>query len=421
MLEVKGKNGLAKIFTDIIDEQTIAQVIGILNSPITEGAQVRIMPDCHAGAGCVVGTTMTLTKKVCPNIVGVDIGCGMLVLKFGKIDIDLNAFDKACHMIASGFDVNDYSNDNVKLFNQNEKFLKQLKCYENLKDKVRLANSLGSLGGGNHFIELNKDEEDNIYLVIHTGSRNLGLQVAKYYQSVAEESLNSCRKEREELINSLKRQGREKEIQEALKNFSSSKPKISKDMAYLEDKDLEDYAFDMEITTKFASKNREQLAKNILQNYVELSCDKTLHKYINNLFQNEDCFETIHNYINFEDKIIRKGSISAHKGEKVIIPINMRDGSLIAIGKGNSDYNYSAPHGAGRIMSRSEARNLINLEEYKDSMKDIFSSTVNLSTIDEAPFAYKPIESILENIKDTVDVIKIIKPIYNFKASDIEE
>ena len=418
MLEVKGKNGSAKIFTDLVDEQTISQVIDILNSPITEGAQVRIMPDCHAGAGCVVGTTMTLTNKVCPNIVGCDVGCGMLVLNLGKINIDLKAFDEACHKIASGFDVNDYSNNNVRLFNEIEKFLQELTCYNNLSNKTRLANSLGSLGGGNHFIELDKDEKNNIYLVIHSGSRNLGLQVAKYHQKRAEEDLFSGRKEREQLINSLKQQGRQKDIQKELEKFELAKPKISKDMAYLEGENLDNYIKDMKIATKFAFQNREQLAKNILKHYIDISGDKTLNKYLNNLYQNEDCFQTIHNYINFKDNIIRKGAISAQLGEKVIIPINMRDGSLIAIGKGNPDYNFSAPHGAGRIMSRSAARELIDLDEYKDSMKEIYSSTVNISTIDEAPFAYKPIESILENIKDTVDVIKIIKPIYNFKASE---
>lgn len=418
MLELRGKNGTSKVFTDIVDDATISQVIGIMNAPITENSKVRIMPDCHAGSGCVIGTTMELGDKVCPNIVGVDIGCGMLVAKLGKIEIDLPKFDAVCHTVPSGNVVNDdYLYWKETPLKDADSWMKKLKCYDSLHDVGRLCCSLGSLGGGNHFIELDKDDDGNVYLVIHSGSRNLGLQVATYYQKLAIKKLHDNRAETGALITKLKSEGREKEIETELKKLKEKNPAIPDEMAYLEGSDRQDYLDDMKLCQVFAEWSRKMMAKKIIESYFG---QKIQYKdnYINCGKNKLEFFQTIHNYINFDDYILRKGAVSAAKGETLIIPMNMRDGSLICVGKGNDDWNQSAPHGAGRIMSRAEAKQLLNIEEYEDSMKGIYSTTVNKSTIDEAPMVYKPMESIIENVKDTVDIINIIKPIYNFKAAE---
>ena len=394
-----------KIFTNNIEQSAKEQIDLLLEQDAFKDCKVRIMPDVHAGAGCVIGFTGNLGDKVIPNIVGVDIGCGMLYVELGNIDLDLEKLDNIIReYIPSGMNVH---KEEVKHYAFTE-----LYCYKELKNKDGwLEKSLGSLGGGNHFIEIDIDDENNKYLVIHTGSRNLGKQVCEIYQ---EKAIKYCsyekemKAEKEHIIREYKEQGREKEIQQALIEINkkySGKTKLPKDLCYLEGKLREQYLHDMKLCQEFAYLNREWI-------YGEIVAKMGLALCV------EDYFQCIHNYINFEDNIVRKGAISARKGEKVIIPMNMRDGCIIAVGKGNPDWNYSAPHGAGRTMSRNIARNTISMGDYKDSMKGIYTTSVNEDTIDESPFAYKPMEEILEHIKDTVTVEKIIKPIYNFKASE---
>lgn len=393
-----------KIFTKNIEEQAINQINELLKQEAFEKSKVRIMPDVHAGKGCVIGFTGNLGEKVIPNIVGVDIGCGMLCVELGNIDLDLERLDKIIReYVPSGMNVHE---------NQRYKFLEleQLYCYKLLKNKDNwLEKSMGTLGGGNHFIEIDVDEDDNKYLVIHTGSRNLGKQVAEIYQ---EKAIKYCSYEdemkeaKQKLIKEYKALGKEKDIQNKLIEISKKyegKTKLPKDLCYLEGKLREDYLHDMKICQEFARRNRREIAF-VIMSKMNLDC-------IN-------YFETIHNYISFEDNIVRKGAISAKKGEKVLIPMNMRDGCIIGIGKGNDDWNCSAPHGAGRIMSRMKAKETFNLDEYKESMKNIYTTSVNENTIDEAPFVYKPMQEIIDNISDTVDIIKAIKPIYNFKANE---
>lgn len=393
-----------KIFTKNIEEQAINQINELLKQETFKNSKVRIMPDVHAGKGCVIGFTGNLGEKVIPNIVGVDIGCGMLCVELGNIDLNLERLDKIIReYVPSGMNVHE---------NQRYKFLEleQLYCYKLLKNKDNwLEKSMGTLGGGNHFIEIDIDENDNKYLVIHTGSRNLGKQVAEIYQ---EKAIKYCsyedelKEEKQKIIKEYKVSGKEKDIQNKLIEISkkyAGKTKLPKDLCYLEGKLREDYLHDMKICQEFAVENRKEIAFIIMS---KMNLD-----YI-------DCFETIHNYISFEDNIVRKGAISAKKGEMVLIPMNMRDGCIIGIGKGNDDWNCSAPHGAGRIMSRMQAKETFNLDEYKESMKNIYTTSVNENTIDEAPFVYKPMQEIIDNIGDTVGIIKIIKPIYNFKANE---
>lgn len=391
-----------KIFTKNIEEQAINQINELLKQEAFKNSKVRIMPDVHAGKGCVIGFTGNLGEKVIPNIVGVDIGCGMLCVELGNIDLNLERLDKIIREYVP-------SGRNIHKFVKMPFFIGNLKCYKELKEIDWLNNSLGTLGGGNHFIEIDVDEKDNKYLVIHTGSRNLGKQVAEIYQ---EKAIKYCsyedemREEKQKIIKEYKVLGKEKDIQNKLIEISKKhegKTKLPKDLCYLEGKLREDYLHDMKICQEFAVENRKEIAFIIMS---KMNLD-----YI-------DCFETIHNYISFEDNIVRKGAISAKKGEMVLIPMNMRDGCIIGIGKGNDDWNCSAPHGAGRIMSRIQAKETFNLDEYKESMKNIYTTSVNENTIDEAPFVYKPMQEIIDNIGDTVDIIKIIKPIYNFKANE---
>jgi RNA-splicing ligase RtcB len=393
MMELKGKYNIAKVFTDNIDDKAISQIIDLCNQEFVKDSKIKIMPDTHAGAGCTIGTTMTIQDKIVPNLVGVDIGCGMLCVKLKEKDIDLEKLDNVIqNYIPSGFNVR----ENVHKFIKNID-INKLKCKSFLNIE-RAELSLGTLGGGNHFIEINKDLQNNKYLVIHSGSRYLGKQVAEHYQNIAIKKLSNSN-EKEKIIKELKLQGREKEIQTALKKF---KPMvIRKELAYLQNEDFKDYIHDMKIVQEYAKYNRHAIANEILR--------------LMDLNMIEE-FTTIHNYIDTENMILRKGAISAKENEKVIIPINMRDGSIIAFGKGNEDWNYSAPHGAGRLFSRSKAKENITMEEFTESMNGIYSTSVNQSTIDESPMAYKSKEEILENIKDTVDVIEVIKPIYNFKA-----
>lgn len=394
-----------KVFTKNIEEEAIKQINELLEQEAFKDSKVRIMPDVHAGKGCVIGFTGNLGDKVIPNIVGVDIGCGMLCVELGQADIDLKELDKVIHnYIPSGMNVNE---EIYEYFD-----ISRLLCHKELKNKDEwLEKSLCSLGGGNHFIELDIDKDDNKYLVIHTGSRNLGKQVAELYQ---EKAIKYCsyekemKEEREKIIKEYKDQGKEKEIQQSLIEVNKKyegKTKLPKDLCYLEGKLREDYLHDMKICQEFASKNRELIATKIINKL-------GLYLFI------ENHFETIHNYIDFEDNIIRKGSIKADKGKQVIIPMNMRDGCIIGIGKGNDDWNQSAPHGAGRIMSRMKAKMELSLKDFEENMKDVYTTSVCDETLDESPMVYKPMQEIIDNIKDTVDVIKIIKPIYNFKAKD---
>ena len=409
MTDINYKNYLEnkydlKIFTNNIEHECLNQIENLLQLNVFKDCKVRIMPDTPAGKGCVIGFTAALGNKVIPNIVGVDIGCGMLCVELGNIELDLERLDKVIHdNIPSGRNIREQ-----KLFNFDK--INDLYCLRELKETNKFNKAIGTLGGGNHFIEIDIDEENNKYLVIHTGSRNLGKQVAEYYQNLAIE-LRSGKEEmfkrKEEIIKTYKEKGRKSEIQKALKElekeYKNNKPDLPNELCYLEDKYREMYLHDMKICQEYASLNRNYIARTILINM-------GLQIY-------QKHFETIHNYISFEDNIVRKGAISAKEGEKVLIPINMRDGSIIAIGKGNVDWNNSAPHGAGRLMSRSQAKRTFQLDEFIKSMQGIYTTSISESTIDEAPFVYKPIQEILDNIKDTVDVIKIIKPIYNFKAN----
>lgn len=392
-----------KIFTQNIEKPAMEQIDLLLEQESFKDCKIRIMPDVHAGAGCVIGFTGDLGNKVIPNIVGVDIGCGILCANLGNIDIDFKRLDEIIRKyIPSGMNVHQKK---VKDYD-----FSQLYCYKELKNKDGwLEKSLGSLGGGNHFIEIDVDNENNKYLVIHTGSRNLGKQVADIYQNKAIDYCSykkEMQEEKNKMIKEYKKQGREKEIQQALiviNNKYDDKTKLPKDLCYLEGDLREQYLHDMRLCQEFAKLNRSYIAYKICYE-LDILC--------------KDYFQCIHNYINFEDNIVRKGAISARKGERLIIPMNMRDGCIIGVGRGNEDWNYSAPHGAGRTMSRNMAREKLNIEEFKNSMNGIYTTSVNNNTIDEAPMVYKPMQEIINNIKDTVEVKKIIKPIYNFKASD---
>lgn len=404
-----------KIFTENIEEEAIKQIDELLEQEPFKDCKVRIMPDVHAGKGCVIGFTADLGNKVIPNIVGVDIGCGMLCVELGNIELNLEKLDNIINeYIPAGRNIREQKLIDFEKINE-------LYCLRELKESKKFNRAIGTLGGGNHFIEVDIDDEGNKYLVIHTGSRNLGKQVADYYQNLAIELCSGKEelfKKKEKIIKEYKEQGRKSEIQQALKDlekeYKNNNPDLPKDLYYLEGKYREMYLHDMKICQEYASLNRLQIAKEILMNYFQL----TYIPEINYPLIMSNRFETIHNYISFEDNIVRKGAISAHKGEKVIIPINMRDGSIIAIGKGNDDWNQSAPHGAGRIMSRMKAKNIFQLEDFIKSMEGIYTTSISEETIDEAPFVYKPMQEIIDNIQDTVEILKIIKPIYNFKSKN---
>ena len=402
MIEIIGKFNAAICYTDTLEPTAYSQIETVCNEDAFANSKIRIMPDVHAGKGCTIGTTMTIVDKVVPNMVGVDIGCGMYTVNLGKVDIDLEKFDEAAHSIPCSRNVWE---------GRLERFdLTRLRCYRNLKDTKRLERSLGTLGGGNHFIEIDADEEGNKYLIIHSGSRNLGTQVAEFYQGIAID-LNLGKEEyfkkRDEIIRTYKEQGRRGEIQSTLKQMAKEweekEPTMPRELCYLYGEFMEDYLHDINICQQFAKRNREKMA--------ELLLEKTGLVAI-------ETFQTIHNYIDVEEKILRKGSVSAKSGEKLLIPINMRDGSLICVGKGNKDWNYSAPHGAGRLMSRSAAFERLTMEEYEKQMAGIYTTCVNTATLDESPMAYKNMDEIVANIEPTAEIIAHIKPIYNFKAAE---
>ncbi|MCL2364431.1 MAG: RtcB family protein [Defluviitaleaceae bacterium] len=372
MRELQGKYVTAKVFTDVIEPGALQQIEHLLNQEFISGSKIRIMPDVHAGMGCTIGTTMTIKDKVVPNLVGVDIGCGMETVLLKDKRVDLNQLDKAIHQhVPAGFKTRNephHYNDDIDLT--------ALRCAKHV-DINRAQHSLGTLGGGNHFIELGTAENGDMYLVVHSGSRNLGKQVCEFYQNKAADTL--------------------------IKKTNADRKKFDRVLAYLEGEPFHDYLHDMAIIQRYASLNRQAII-NVLEKKAKLKI--------------ADAFTTIHNYIDLDAMILRKGAISAQAGERVLIPLNMRDGSLICIGKGNDDWNRSAPHGAGRIMSRTEAKNTITLSQYEKSMKGIFSSTINRSTLDEAPFAYKAMNDIVQYIGDTVDIVQVVKPLYNFKSAE---
>ncbi len=415
------QNHDVKIFTDNIETTAIEQIERLLTIPAFSGCKIRIMPDVHAGAGCVIGFTGNLGDKVIPNIVGVDIGCGILVQPFTWMKaIDYHALNEfILHHIPSGRDYRDNKyaplpQKYMDAYRKSKDLIKQMRCYRELKETKRLNLSSGSLGGGNHFIELDRDECGVFYLVVHTGSRNLGKQVADIYQKLAvkcQSGWAELMEEQNRLIAEYKQVGRKNELQDVIRNLHNSfkmrKPTIPPDLSYLEGSCREDYLHDMRLCQQWAKINRRMITGLIMdylisQGYAEL-CEDDLQ------------FESIHNYIS-DDNIIRKGAISANAGEKCIIPLNMRDGSLICIGKGNEDWNCSAPHGAGRIMSRSQAFKSISLNDYANSMQGIYTECVNEETKDESPMVYKPKDEIIDNIRETVDIVNVIKPVYNFKA-----
>ena len=399
MMEIKGQVNTAICFAKVIEDEAVEQIRRMCDYEFTAGSQIRIMPDVHAGKGCTIGTTMTVKDKAVPNIVGVDIGCGMYTVNLGQAEIDMEQMDAAAHFIPSGLNVWEGRQEHFDLLG--------LRCYRGLKDAKRLERSLGTLGGGNHFIEIDQAADGTKYLVIHSGSRNLGKQVAEFYQRLAIE-LNKGKEEyfakRDALIAEYKAAGRRNEIQAALKalKWEAREATIPEDLCFVYGQYLEDYLHDVEICQRFARRSRELMAEIILQ---RLGIEAV------------DAFHTIHNYIDTDEMILRKGAIAAHKGEKVLIPINMRDGSVLAIGKGNPDWNFSAPHGAGRIMSRTAAKENLNLDEYRREMEGIYTTSVNEATLDEAPMAYKSLSDIIDVISESVDVIEVLKPIYNFKAN----
>ena len=374
------------------------QIRTMCDQEFTEGCRVRIMPDVHAGKGCTIGTTMTIRGKAVPNVVGVDIGCGMYTTKLGNRRIDFELIDEICHWIPSGFNIWDSPREPFDL--------ERLRCLEHMNNLGRLKNSLGTLGGGNHFIEIDRGEDGTYWMVIHSGSRNLGKQVCEYYQQLAvddAEGKEDFTRSFPELIARLKAEGRQTEIQKELDalRLCLNHKTAPDSLCHLEGQHLEDYLHDVKICQEFAVRNREIMTELILKKSGMVGLGS---------------FHTVHNYIDTDEMILRKGAIAAHAGERVLIPINMRDGSIIAIGRGNEEWNYSAPHGAGRVMSRKAARDTLSMDEYRKTMEGIYTTSANPETIDESPMAYKRMEDIIDAIRESVDIVEIIRPVYNFKA-----
>lgn len=399
LIKVKGKETEAKIFTDSPQETAIEQIEELCDQDFMKGLKVRIMPDYHAGKGCVIGTTINIKDKVVPNLVGVDVGCGVLTVKFIKDDLNFESLDKVIRKyVPSGVELHteDAVMSVVTPFPSSVSFRA-----EHLLNDVKSKYSLGTLGGGNHFIEVSVDYSGCYYLTIHTGSRYVGAKIAQYYQKQAVAQHN--KKDVHELIDALKKQGRFSEIQVEIENFKKANPDIPKELAYLEGELFEDYIHDMKLAQQYAKANREEIAR-IIITQMEIEAIES--------------FDTIHNYIDTDNMILRKGAVSAQKGEQLIIPINMRDGSIIARGKGNPEWNYSAPHGAGRVLSRTKAMQQLDIDDFRNTMKNVWTTSVNEETLDEAPMAYKTMDEIMSQIGDTVEIIKVIKPVYNFKASE---
>ncbi len=407
VIEIAGEFATAVVYAEDIEDSAKEQIEILCNQSFAEGARIRIMPDVHAGAGCVIGFTGNLGERVIPNIVGVDIGCGMLTVELGPIDVDFEELNRIVRdNIPSGKQVHE---GRLVRFSQ----LSDLYCFRALRNTKRIERSIGTLGGGNHFIEIDVDDQGSKYLIIHTGSRNLGKQVADYYQEMAFDIM--CGKDkyfetRDQIIQDYKESGRKHEIQQAIhhlaETFEYKKTLISKELCYLEGKYREMYLHDMKICQDYATLNRMIIAQKIVEGLLGKNIEDLIH------------FETIHNYIDHERNLVRKGAVSAKKGETLLIPMNMRDGSLLCVGKGNDQWNSSAPHGAGRLFSRTAAKERFDLEEYQTQMEGIYSTTVSEKTLDECPMAYKGMDDILGQIEPTAEVVKIIKPIYNFKAEE---
>jgi len=400
MIEVTGRFNSAKIYTDVVDEASISQVIALCNQEFSAGSRIRLMPDIHAGAGCTIGTTMTITDKVVPNLVGVDIGCGMETIRVRETHLEMQKLDKLIYeKIPSGFKIRDKSHRYAGQVD-----LEDLFCAKHV-DLLRAEKSVGTLGGGNHFIEVDRDEEGNLYVVVHSGSRHLGKEVASYYQEEGFKILNRTDdKSIQQVIQELKDAGRQKEIQKELKRLKNLKQtEIPRQLAYVSGELFDQYIHDMKLVQRFAALNRQAMIDEIVKGM-------KLHV--------EEQFTTVHNYIDTDSMILRKGAVSAKAGEQLLIPINMRDGSLICVGKGNEDWNCSAPHGAGRLMSRAQAKQSFTVSDFKKQMSEVYTTSVNSSTLDECPMAYKDMSDIVENIGPTAEIVKIIKPVYNFKAGE---
>ena len=400
MIEIRGKYNEAKIFADVVDSASIAQVQELCNQEFTAGSRIRLMPDIHAGAGCTIGTTMTIADKVVPNLVGVDIGCGMETVRIREGRLELQKLDKLIQeKIPSGFAIRDSAHPYLSQID-----LTELCCARHV-DLLRAERSIGTLGGGNHFIEVDRDDDGNLYLVVHSGSRHLGVEVASHYQQAGYKALNRADDASvEALVARMKAEGREKEIPKEIKRLKNARQtRIPKALAYVSGDLFAQYIHDMRIVQRFAMLNRQAMVDVIVKGM-------KLHV--------EDQFSTIHNYIDTDAKILRKGAVSAKAGERLLIPINMRDGSLLCVGKGNADWNFSAPHGAGRLMSRADARQAFTVSAFKKQMAGVYTTSVSKATLDECPMAYKGMEDILNQIGPTADVEKILRPIYNFKAGD---
>lgn len=397
MKEVIGKYNTAKIFTDVVDDASIAQVKELCDQEFCTGSRIRLMPDIHAGAGCTVGTTMTIKDKVVPNLVGVDIGCGMETVTIKEDNLDMVRLDRVIReRVPAGFEVRAVAHKYADRVD-----LREMRCADRV-DINRARNSIGTLGGGNHFIEVDRDDEGKLYIVVHSGSRHLGLEVAKHYQEAGYKKISDQSDGLEKLIEELKAAGRQREIQQEIKKYKSEyQCDIPKALAYVDGSLFDDYIHDMKIVQRFAEINRQAMMDEIVSGM-------GVHV--------EEQFTTIHNYIDTDSMILRKGAVSAKRGEILLIPINMRDGSIIAVGKGNEDWNCSAPHGAGRLMSRAKAKEKFTVSEFERQMDGIYTTSVNQETLDECPMAYKSMDAITVNIGPTVDILKIIKPVYNFKA-----
>lgn len=407
MLTIKGTFTEAKVFTDTLEDSAKEQIQRLCEQSFAKDCCIRIMPDVHAGAGCVIGFTADLGEKVIPNIVGVDIGCGMLTIDIGKEPIDFAELDDIIRcFVPSGKHVHKERKERLPS-------LQSLHCHRSLKNSKHIEKSIGTLGGGNHFIEVDVDDTGNQYLIIHTGSRNLGKQVAEIYQNLAYDLLrgkDTLLEEKQKIITQYKAEGRKQEIQSALRAleqaFQAKEIDIPKELCYLTGEYRKMYLEDMTYCQKYATKNRQEIANIILENLFAKSLDDFPH------------FETIHNYIDHTHNMVRKGAVSAKKDEILLIPINMRDGSLICKGKGNPDWNYSAPHGAGRLYSRNTAKKELSVAEFQQQMEGIYTTTADQSTLDESPMAYKPMSEIMKHMTPTVEIIKQIRPVYNFKASE---
>jgi RNA-splicing ligase RtcB len=400
MIEIVGTHNTAKCYCETLEDTAKEQIKTVCDQPAFADCKIRIMPDVHAGKGCTIGTTMTITDKIVPGMVGVDIGCGMETVKLQERELDFSKLDYVIRTyIPFGREVRStphHLNDEIDLT--------QLRC-ANYVDLERATLSIGSLGGGNHFIEVDRGADGQLYLVIHSGSRHLGTEVADYYQGEGRRALwGGAKYQIEEAISALKMEGRYQEIQPTITRLKQEHQlEIPRDLAYVEGKLFDDYINDMKIVQKFAVLNRKAMADVILSSLGLTPVEE---------------FTTIHNYIDTDAMILRKGSVSANAGEKLLIPINMRDGSLICIGKGNDDWNCSAPHGAGRLMSRRAAFQSLTMEEFKSEMEGIYTTCVVPDTLDESPMAYKSMDEIIGQISPTVDIVENIKPVYNFKAND---